>query len=164
MLSVEEIEDKLLIKENPSKIWIFMISLFLVVWSCGYFGFSGIVIGISIVLSVGFYLGFLLIVTNNEIILDKKKRELSINKKGFFSFNNERQIYKFDDLAETVEFEQRRVGKVKNYFAYVKKTSGKKVDLFDSSELGEEKFFILFKLSNQYFMGLSNSDFRLSII
>lgn len=164
MLNFEEFDDKLVIKKTPSKLWIFIVLVFILIWTGTAFSFDGIVFGILGVVSFIFVLFSLLIATKDEIVIDKKNKELTINRKKNFSSNTDRQIYKFDALAETIEFEKRRVGKSEEYFAYVKTLDNKKVELFNSSTSNENQFFILFRLSNHYFIGLSNNNFQLPII
>ncbi len=164
MLNFEEIEDKLIIRESSSKLWILIVLLFVLIWTWNAFSFDGIVVGILGALSIAFVLISLLAATNNEIFINRKTRELILNHKGFFKLNTKHQIYKFDALAETVEFEKRRVGRSEEYFAYVKTLDNKKVELFNSGTANEDQFFILFRLSNQYFTGLSGNDFQLTII
>jgi hypothetical protein len=164
LLKVEEFEDKLVIRENSNKFWIFVVLLFVSIWTWNAFSFDVIVFGIWGVLSIIFVLFSLLMATNDEVVIDRKAGEITINRKGFFSFSTEYRIYKFDALAETIEFEKRRVGRSESYFAYVETLDNKKVELFDSGNSSEEKFFTLFKLCNQYFIGLSGKDFQLPII
>lgn len=163
-MKVEEIGDKLIIKENSSRWWIFLVLLFASFWTWNVFNVDLIVFGIWGILSIVFVLFSLLMSTNDELIIDRKTEELTINKKGFFDFVNKFQIYKFDALSKTIEFEKRRVGKSEIYFAYIETLENKKVELFDSGSMTEDKFFTLFKLSNQYFIGLSSKDFQLPII
>lgn len=164
LLNIEEFEDKLVIKESSNKLWIFIVLIFIAIWTWYSFNFNGLVFGIWGILSVAFvFIGYMM-ATDNEIVINNKTRELIINRKGFFSFNHHYQKYKFNDLSETIEFEKKRVGRSENYFAYVRTSAKKKVELFDSSSFDEDEFFTLYRLSNQYFIGLTNKDFQLPII
>lgn len=163
MLNFEEFEWKLVIKESSTRLWIFAVLLFVIFWTWNAFKSNGVVFLLVGIWSIIFVLFSFLTATKDEVVINRKTRELTVNRKSFVRFNTKYQTYKFDELGKIIEFEKRQIGKSENYFAYVETLDNKKIELFDSSASTEGKFFTVFKLSNQYFIGLSNEDFQLQI-